>query len=266
MRSLDGAFARLPRWQLAGFCLGLIAIIGAADYRIPGERLLALCYLLPVSLGAWYGGRSLGLALAVASSGAAFVAGRQHVQVATFVGEIGAFVTVAVLVGRVRARRASDSAARQIIEGLLNAMPVRVFWKDRNLVYLGCNAAFARDAGFADPKDVIGKDDYQMAWRDQAELYRADDRQVIESGCSKLLIEEPQTTPEGNTITLLTSKVPLRSPEGEVSGVLGTYLDVTERVRADETLRASEIRYRRLFESAKDGILILDAETGRSWM
>ena len=124
-------------------------------------------------------------------------------------------------------------ASQQIIEGIINAIPVRVFWKDKNLVYLGCNAAFARDAGFADPKDIIGKDDYQMGWRDQAELYRDDDRQVIESGCSKLLIEEPQTTPEGNTITLLTSKVPLRNSKGEISGVLGTYMDITERKQAE---------------------------------
>ena len=96
-------------------------------------------------------------------------------------------------------------ASNQIIEGIINAIPVRVFWKDRDLVYLGCNAIFARDAGFADPKDVVGKDDYQMGWRDQAELYRGGDRQVIESGRPKLLIEEPQTTPEGNTIVLLTS-------------------------------------------------------------
>jgi PAS domain S-box-containing protein len=128
-------------------------------------------------------------------------------------------------------------ASQQFIEGILNAMPVRVFWKDRNLVYLGCNAAFARDAGFADSKDIIGKDDYQMGWRDQAELYRGDDRAVIESGCSKLLIEEPQTTPEGNAITLLSSKIPLRGANGEVTGVLGMYLDITERKQAEEVLR-----------------------------
>ncbi len=128
-------------------------------------------------------------------------------------------------------------ASRQILEGIINAIPVRVFWKDRNLVYLGCNAMFARDAGFSDPKDIIGKDDYQMVWHDDAELYRSDDRQVIESGCSKLLIEEPQTTPEGNTMNLLTSKIPLRGPDGEISGVLGTYLDITERKQAEEDIR-----------------------------
>ena len=120
-------------------------------------------------------------------------------------------------------KRAEEAlrASQQIIEGIINAIPVRVFWKDKNLVYLGCNAIFARDAGFADPKDIIGKDDYQMGWRDQAEKYRADDRQVIESGCSKLLMEETQTTPEGNTITLLSSKIPLRSSTGRSAAFSG---------------------------------------------
>ncbi len=162
-------------------------------------------------------------------------------------------------------RKRAEEALRvsqQLLEGIINAMPVRVFWKDKNLVYLGCNSAFARDAGFADPKEIMGKDDYQMGWRDQAELYRSDDRHVIESGVSKFLIEEPQTTPDGNTITLLTSKIPLRNSNGEISGVIGTYMDITERKRGENALRASEVRYRRLFESSKDGVLILDAETG----
>jgi PAS domain S-box-containing protein len=149
-------------------------------------------------------------------------------------------------------------ASRQILEGIINAIPVRVFWKDKNLVYLGCNAAFARDAGFADPKDIIGKDDYQMGWRDHAEKYREDDRQVIASGCSKLLIEEPQTTPQGNTITILTSKILLCNSEGKTSGMIGTYLDITERKRAEEELQRKTAFLEAQVNSSIDGILVVD--------
>lgn len=128
----------------------------------------------------------------------------------------------------------------QITEGIINAIPVRVFWKDTNLIYLGCNEIFARDAGFISPKDIIGKDDSQMGWSDQAEQYRADDRQTIESGLSISNREEPQTTPSGSVITLLTSKTPLRNSNGEISGILGTYVDITEQRRLETQFRQTQ--------------------------
>jgi PAS domain S-box-containing protein len=129
--------------------------------------------------------------------------------------------------------------SHQIIEGIINTIPVRVFWKDKNLVYLGCNKLFALDAGFTDPKEIIGKDDFQMGWHNQAELYREDDRIVLKSGNPKLLIEEPQTTPMGNNITLLTSKIPLLNSTGEIIGVLGTYIDISERKHIEDELKKS---------------------------
>jgi PAS domain S-box-containing protein len=145
--------------------------------------------------------------------------------------------------------------ANQVIEGILSTIPVRVFWKGRNLTYLGCNQAFAHDAGFSNPKDIIGKDDSQMGWRDQAELYRADDRAVIVSGRPRLLIEEPQTTPAGDTIWLITSKVPLRDPTGEIRGVLGTYMDITERKRMEEQQQALAEQLRKEQKLAAVGTL-----------
>lgn len=259
MISLDAALARRPRWQWAASCVGLAALLAAADSRTAAEGFVGLLYLLPVSLGAWRLGRPFGLTLAAACACASFLADGTPAPGADHLGELGAYLVAALLADRARGRRDSS---RQLLESILDATPARVFWKDVDLVFLGCNAAFARDAGCADPKDVVGKDDFQMPWHGQAERYRADDRQVIESGRPRLLIEEPQATPEGGSVTLLTSKVPLRGPDGRVRGVLGTYLDVSARARAEQTLRASELRYRRLFESAKDGILILDAETG----
>lgn len=126
--------------------------------------------------------------------------------------------------------------SRQILEAVLNSIPVRVFWKDKNSVYLGGNTAFARDAGFEKPEEIIGKDDFAMAWHEQAGIYQGDDRAVIGSGKPKLLFEEPQTTPTGEKIHLLTSKVPMRDAGGEIIGVLGTYLDITERRRAEMAL------------------------------
>ena len=148
--------------------------------------------------------------------------------------------------------------SREVLRAVLDAIPVRVFWKDEDLRYLGCNAAFARDAGFHSPDDVVGKDDSAMGWREQADLYRADDRLVIESGEPRLDIEEPQTTPSGEQLTLLTSKVPLRDARGEVTGVLGSYLDITERKAAEEALRQTRQRYETFINATDDMAFLKD--------
>ena len=137
---------------------------------------------------------------------------------------------------RDREAEAELQRSQQVLRAVLDTIPARVFWKDAELRYLGANAPFARDAGFEDPGDLIGKDDFEMGWRDQAELYRADDRTVLESGEARLNVEEPQTRPDGEAVDLLTSKVPLRDADGEVIGVLGTYLDVTDRALAEQRL------------------------------
>ena len=140
----------------------------------------------------------------------------------------------------ITARKQAEEAVRtsqRLIEDIINAMPVRVFWKDQDLIYLGCNMAFARDQGFAYPQDIIGKDDFQLSTKAQAELYRRDDREVIANGTAKLFIEEPG--PTGKKRTLLTSKLPLRDAQGQINGVLGMYMDITERKQMEEQLRES---------------------------
>ncbi|HZX29943.1 MAG TPA: EAL domain-containing protein [Rhodocyclaceae bacterium] len=135
------------------------------------------------------------------------------------------------------ARNAADlKKQKKLLQSVIEHAPVRVFWKDRDCRYLGCNTLFARDAGLENPDDLIGKTDYEAAWKEQAELYRADDRTVMESGKPKLDYEEPQTTPGGHAIWLHTSKVPLRDENGAVMGVLGVYMDITERKATDVRL------------------------------
>ncbi len=126
--------------------------------------------------------------------------------------------------------------SKNLLLSILDTIPVRVFWKDQNLNYLGCNKPFAKDSGLNDPKELVGKNDFQMGWHDQAELYRADDMAVIKSGSPKIGYEEPQTTPNGYIIWLRTSKIPLRSADGKIQGVLGTYEDITESKRAKDEL------------------------------
>ena len=130
--------------------------------------------------------------------------------------------------------------SRQMLQSILDNIPQRVFWKDRNLTFLGCNRAFAMDAGLHDPAEITGKNDFDLAWKESAESYRADDMRVMERESAKLNFDEPQHRPDGSAWWLRTNKMPLRDREGKVIGVVGTYEDITERKRWERKLQAAK--------------------------
>ena len=158
--------------------------------------------------------------------------------------------------GLLEERKQAEHLLRSVVE---NA-PVRIFWKDRDSRYLGCNTQFAKAAGCSSPDEVTGKTDFEMWRKDLAELYRADDKAVMESGIAKLDYEEPGTTPDGDTIWARTSKVPLRDESNRVIGVLGIYEDVTARKVAEKELLESRQRAQQYLDTAGVMLVALDAQ------
>ncbi|MBF0220396.1 MAG: PAS domain S-box protein [Gammaproteobacteria bacterium] len=144
--------------------------------------------------------------------------------------------------------------AERMLRTVIDNIPVRVFWKSLKLNFLGCNQSFAEDAGYASPQEVIGKNDFDMGWQDQAPLYQKDDRHVLMSGLAKLNYREMQTTPDGDKIWLRTSKVPLIDAEQRVIGLLGTYEDITELKKTEDELEL----YRLMIEKSGDPIFLID--------
>lgn len=74
---------------------------------------------------------------------------------------------------------------------------------------------------------------------------------------AEVLIERP----DGSRITVVVNIRPLSNERGEVTGAINCFYDITERKQAAERIRVSEVRYRRLFEAAHDGVLLLDPGT-----
>ena len=137
-------------------------------------------------------------------------------------------------------RRAEEERNKpgQMLRLILDLIPQRVFWKDREGRYLGCNKAFADDAGVPAAPDIQGKTVYDFShWSDTADIYTKDDLRVLETGVAKIGYEEPVVSADGGLRWARSSKVPLPGSDGGVIGVLGTYEDITERKRAEEKLQ-----------------------------
>lgn len=153
------------------------------------------------------------------------------------------------------------AAQRDLFNKVLNTVPASIFWKDRNSILLGANDRFVHEVGLNSLDEVVGKTDFDLACSNaEAAFYRACDREVMDSGIPLLHIEETQQRSDGETVHLLTSKVPLTDASGEVSGLLGIYVDITARKQTEATLRKSEARLQTLFDSAAEFIFVIDRE------
>ncbi len=141
-------------------------------------------------------------------------------------------------------------ALREVVDSI----PHRVFWKDRNCVWLGGNRNLARDCCVESPRDLVGRTDHDFFAKEHADFFQQCDRTVMERGEPLLDIEEPQQRPDGSLAYLLTSKVPLRDAGGEVIGMAGIYVDITDRKRLEQELQEA-LRAARAATEAKSTFL-----------
>ena len=124
--------------------------------------------------------------------------------------------------------------SNKILEMIINHIPNQIFWKNRDLTYMGCNKAFAQVTGMCGVAEVIGKNDHEFD-RDaaHADSYRLWDQKIMDNGEPVLDIEESYHNPDGTEGTVLTSKVPLKDKEGKVFGLLGICTDISERKKME---------------------------------
>jgi PAS domain S-box-containing protein len=123
--------------------------------------------------------------------------------------------------------------SQQTLQAIVDNIPRAIFWKDRELRFMGCNKIFADIAGASSPSEIIGKTDFDMPWNAQAEAYRKDDMDVMRTRKGKLDIEEVNVNIDGAESWVRTSKVPIVTASGEVVAVLGMFEDITPLKRRE---------------------------------
>lgn len=150
--------------------------------------------------------------------------------------------------------------SEKMFKTVVDSLPVRIFWKDVNLKYLGCNKPFSEDAGLNSPKDIVGLDDYDMSWSEYADDYRRDDRAVIDTGESKIGFEEPVVDSEGNYLWVRTSKIILENEGNEKIGVMGVFEDITDRKELELKLQVEKEFLKTTLLSIGDGVISIDCD------
>jgi PAS domain S-box-containing protein len=137
-------------------------------------------------------------------------------------------------------RHRTESALResqQMLQLIMDTIPMSVFWKNTDSECLGCNRAFIRECGLESAADVIGKKPYDLFDVETATTLVAHDRQVVSANESMFNIMLPYRRADGTSGQHEAGKIPLRNEKGEAVGVLEIWRDVTEQNQSEERLK-----------------------------
>lgn len=146
------------------------------------------------------------------------------------------------------------------IEKLINSVSQRVFWKNKNGQYIGCNSLFARDFDFENIEDIIGKTDEQLFDETNAREFSAYDIQILKTGESVDAYEKEILFKNGSNRWLRILKYP-HTKEGQVIGVIGIYEDVEKLHSGNSTLLSDQKILELLMDNIPDTIYFKDNES-----
>ena len=144
------------------------------------------------------------------------------------------------------------------LEAILDHIPGLVFYKDKNNNFIRVNRYFAEGHG-STKEELEGKNLAELYPKEDAEKYFQDDLKVINSGIAELNIEEKWVT-ENGVRWVNSSKIPFIDADGEIIGVIGLSIDITERKLAEAELHEKEYQYYTLANSGTALIWVSDTE------
>jgi PAS domain S-box-containing protein len=144
------------------------------------------------------------------------------------------------------------------LQAFFENSPSMIFLKDRGGRYLYANREF-KSVRRVTEEHISGKTDSELFPSEQASVFEASDRQVLQAGVP---IEfEQVTVQKDGQHTSIVQKFPLFNADGEIYAIGGIVTDITERRREEAALRYTEESRRIVLETASDAVVSMD-ETG----
>jgi diguanylate cyclase (GGDEF)-like protein/PAS domain S-box-containing protein len=135
------------------------------------------------------------------------------------------------------------ASERELFRTLMDNIPDRIYFKDRESRFLLINKAQADKFNLTEPSQAAGKSDFDFFTEEHARKAFEDEKQIIAGGESLIGIEEKETWPDGRETWVSTSKLPLRDRTKRIIGTFGISRDITAQKREEEErIRAAALR------------------------
>jgi two-component system, cell cycle sensor histidine kinase and response regulator CckA len=157
-------------------------------------------------------------------------------------------------------KQVEDTLWRQQKENdmIFDAAPSMIWHRDTENRIVRANRAAAQSLGMK-VEDLEGRSAYDL-FPSEAVQYHQDDLEVIRTGQPKLAATEPYRLPSGDVRLMRTDRVPYCDEDGKITGIVAFATDITERQRAEDAMRRSEVNYRSMVQGAPYGICRVSKE------
>jgi two-component system, sensor histidine kinase and response regulator len=131
---------------------------------------------------------------------------------------------------------------RDFLQVLMDYIPYTIYFKDLEGKFTKINKAQARLIGAAKPEDALGKTDFDFFNEQHAKIAFADEQRILTTGIPLIEKVELLKDAEGNERWVTATKIPVKDNFGNITGLVGVSIDITEKRMAEEKLRESKER------------------------
>ena len=159
---------------------------------------------------------------------------------------------------QIKSEKSSFQKSQEMLDLVIDNIPHYVYWKNKDLEYIGCNKNYALINHLENPYFIAGKLDKDLAWArlNYIKLHELE-KKVIEDNTSQEEIE-PLESINGEIEYYDVNRIPLQNLNQDVVGVLCTYSNITKRIETERNLKKSEEKYRSILENIKEGYFEVD--------
>ena len=130
---------------------------------------------------------------------------------------------------------------RRDLHAMMEHLPDHIFFKDKESRFTRVSQALAHNFGLSDQSETIGKKDSDYFDDVHAQDALHDEQELMRTGVSVIGKEEKETWPDGTTSWAITTKIPLRDNDGNITGTFGISSDITQRKLAEIALEEAKM-------------------------
>jgi PAS domain S-box-containing protein len=142
-----------------------------------------------------------------------------------------------------------------------------IFFKDKDCRFIWANRYMAKIRGLSDPRELIGKTSFDIhPTTERAQQSLDDDQSILRTG--KYVINKLETDryEDGSLMWVMTTKIPMRDPQGNIIGIVGISKDFTKQILAEEVLAREGALRNDLLENLPDAVYFKDRDSRFTWV